>query len=87
MTTQLPSALQAKHQAQLLRSKMATDGTPISHAKSLELIAHQYGFRDWNAMIASVGDCPPIAWAPGDKVEGAYSQRKLSANLFAFSSL
>ena len=83
MTTQLPSASQAKHQAQRLRSKTATDGTPISHAKSLELIAHQYGFRDWNAMIASVGGGPRKDWAPGDKVEGAYLSHSFTARVVA----
>ena len=59
MNTQLPSASQAKDQAKRLRTKMAEDSTSVGHAKSLELVAHQHGFRDWNAMLAAIGNGPP----------------------------
>lgn len=44
MTNQLPSTAQVKDQAKRLRKKMTEDGTPIGHAKSLELIAINTGF-------------------------------------------
>jgi len=61
MNTQLPSAAQVKDQAKRLRTKMSEDGASIGHAKSLELVAHQHGFRDWNTMFAAIGNGRPRA--------------------------
>ncbi len=58
---------------------MADAGTPIGHAKSLELIAHQHGFRDWNAMHAAVANGSPKEWAVGDRVQGTYLSQPFSA--------
>lgn len=87
MNTQLPSAMQAKDQAQRLRAKMAEDGTPIGHAKSLELVAHQHGFRDWNTMSEAVGNGPPKDWAPGDKVKGTYLSQPFTAQIVGVALL
>ena len=81
MTTSLPSAFQAKDQAKRLRAKMVDAGAPIGHAKSLELIAHQYGFRDWNTMIAAVGNGPPQDWVPGNVVSGTYLSHPFKARV------
>lgn len=54
MNTQPPSTLEVKDQAKRLRAKMAEGGAPIGHAQSLELVAHQRGSRDWNAMLAAI---------------------------------
>jgi hypothetical protein len=87
MNTQLPSAAQAKDQAKRLRIKMTEDGTPIGHAKSLELIAHQHGFRDWNTMLTAIGNGPPKGWAVGDKVTGAYLSQSFSAHIISISMM
>lgn len=87
MNTRLPSALQAKDQAKRLQTKMAEDGMPIGHAKSLELVAHQHGFRDWNTMIAAVGNGPPRDWGPGDKVKGTYLSQPFTAHVVAVAIL
>lgn len=85
MNTQLPSATHAKGQAQRLRAQMAEDGAPIGHAKSLELVAHQHGFRDWNAMFAAIGNRPPKGWAIGDKVSGTYLSQPFAAHVVSVS--
>ena len=49
------------------------DGVPVGHSRSLELLAHQYGYRDWNTLHARAGNQParsPVA--PGDRVAGHY---------------
>ena len=85
MNTQLPSAAQAKDQAKRLRTKMAEDGTSIGHAKSLELVAHQHGFRDWNTMFAAIGNGPPKGWAIGDKVSGTYLSQPFTGHVVSIS--
>lgn len=85
MNNQLPSTAQAKEQAKRLRKKMTEDGTPIGHAKSLELIAHQHGFRDWNTMCTAIGNRPPNGWAVGEKVKGTYLSQPIEATVISIS--
>lgn len=87
MNTQLPSAAQAKDQAKRLRTKMAEDGTLIGHAKSLELVAHQHGFRDWNTMFAAIGNGPPKGWTIGAKVSGTYLSQPFTGQLVSISTV
>ena len=52
MTTQthptaVPSADVLKSQAKRLRADLAAQGTALSHAATLEMVAHQWGARDW----------------------------------------
>lgn len=62
-----------KSQARRLRAKLSSDGEPITHSSSLELLAHQYGFKDWNTLHAAVGNGPPSCPATlGTKVRGKY---------------
>ena len=81
MNTKLPSEMQLKDQARRLRTKMIEEGTPIGHAKSLELVAHQHGYRDWNAMSAAVDNRSSWGLAPGDKVTGIYLSQPFSARV------
>lgn len=62
-----------KAQAKRLRQELAGQGTAISHAQALELVAHQNGARDWNtlrALAARPGNNRPLA--VGDRVAGRY---------------
>jgi hypothetical protein len=62
-----------KQQARRLRASLATSGNPVSHGRALELVAHQYGFRDWNTAFAASGnraEGPPANL--GDHVSGRY---------------
>lgn len=83
MTMTPPSLPEAKDQAKRLRSRLAAEGTEISHGKALELVAHQYGFRDWNTMHAAIGNRPPVPWVVGAKVRGHYLSQAFEAEILA----
>jgi len=70
--TQLPSIEELKQQARRLRDGLAEDGDFISHSESLELIARQYGKRDWNTLHAAVGNRRPAPLNVGARVKGRY---------------
>ena len=83
-TTQLPSLDALKDQAKRLRDALARQGTQINHSKSLELIAGQYGFRDWNTLHAKVGNMPPKrALALGDTASGRYLGKRFTGKVIA----
>ena len=69
----LPPRDVLKDQARRLRKSLETASQPVSHGRSLELIAGQYGYRDWNTLSASA---PSIRARPpvhvGDAVRGTY---------------
>ncbi len=76
----LPSISTAKKHARrlALRSPEPRPG----HAKSLEMVAHRHGFRDWNTLSAVVrqrlADCPVIE---GTRVTGHYMGQPVSATV------
>ena len=45
----------AKLMAKELRATLAGRGTDISHGEALELVARQFGARDWNTLAAAIG--------------------------------
>lgn len=59
-----------KSQAKRLRTYLATKNIEINHSGSLEALAAQHGYRDWNTLSAHCGetDWPEI----GERVEGTY---------------
>jgi len=71
MTTQIPSTDVLKSQAKRLRADLASQGKPVSHAATLEMVAHQWGARDWNTLSAQAS-APAHGWTPGDRVSGNY---------------
>lgn len=77
------SVEEAKKQAKLLRAKLATEGMNVSHSKSLELIAQQHGYRDWNTLFAQYGNKPSRAWQVGDIVSGRYLSQPFDAEIIA----
>ncbi|MFP5077141.1 glyoxalase superfamily protein [Rhizobium sp. YIM 134829] len=69
----LPSLQALKDQAKRLRGTLNARGGDLSHGQALELIARQYGYRDWNTLHAALGnrrDFDP--YALGSRVRGAY---------------
>ena len=60
-TIPIPSIDVLKQQAKRLRAGLAEDGDFISHSESLELVAKQYGLRDWNTLFAAAGNRPSLA--------------------------
>lgn len=87
MSHQLPTAAEAKDQAQRLRAQLADQGTHIVHGNALELVARQYGFRDWNTFHAAIGNRPPSGWTPGGRVQGSYLSQPFEATVVAVEML
>ncbi|WP_417270061.1 glyoxalase superfamily protein [Celeribacter sp.] len=83
MNAPLPTARQAKELAKRLRMKLADDGTEIGHGASLEMIAHQHGFRDWNTMSAALAGGPSHDWPIGAKVSGTYLSQPFTATVMS----
>jgi hypothetical protein len=83
-TTLLPSLDALKDQAKRLRDALARQGTQINHSRSLELIASQYGFRDWNTLHAKLGNMPPKkVLSLGDKASGRYLGKAFTGKIIA----
>ena len=68
----LPALSDLKDQAKRLRSALETEGDFITHSDALELIARQYGFRNWNTLHAAVGNRPAEPYHVGGRITGAY---------------
>ncbi|MGJ8562164.1 MAG: glyoxalase superfamily protein [Alphaproteobacteria bacterium] len=85
---QLPSLKIVKELAKRLRSDLADDDTSISHSKSLELISHQLGFKDWNTLHFAIGNRPtsrPIN--VGDILNGRYLGQSFEAEVLGVKSM
>lgn len=54
-----------KSMARRLRADLAAREVAVSHSEALELVAHQYGVRDWNTLAAQ-----PPGGAPASAPEG-----------------
>lgn len=69
----LPSIEELKEQARRMRIRHAANGEPINHAKALEVLSHQQGYKDWNSLHAAIkkylADCPV---SMGESVRGTY---------------
>ena len=83
MTPNPVSVADAKALARKLRAGLAKEGTDISHGQSLEMVARQSGFRDWNAFCASDDARRPMDWSVGDRVRGRYLGQSFEAEIFA----
>lgn len=70
-TTTIPTRDALKAQAKRLRADLALRGQSITHAQALETIAHQWGARDWNTLVAQAAGHHP-GYAPGQRVRGTY---------------
>ncbi|WP_026616169.1 glyoxalase superfamily protein [Ensifer aridi] len=87
-TRRLPSLDVLKDQAKRLRSRLASEGEEISHSKSLELIAAQYGFRDWDTLHAAASNRPPFnPWMLGSRVTGHYLGQAFEAEILSAQAL
>lgn len=87
-TTTLPSLDALKDQARRLRTRLAAEGETIGHSRSLELIAAQYGFRDWNTLHAAVGNRPPFnPWMLGSRVKGRYLGQAFEGEILSVQAL
>ncbi|MET3598199.1 glyoxalase superfamily protein [Martelella mangrovi] len=80
----LPSLEAVKDQAKRLRAHLDREGEAITHSRALELIAAQYGFRDWNTLHARIGNRPPLnPWLLGSRVSGTYLGHAFNAEIIS----
>ena len=78
----LPNISDLKSQAKRLRSALTErTGAPVSHAQALELIARQYGYRDWNTASAKCGRNGGGTFHVGDRVSGFYLQKPFTGEV------
>ena len=88
MTTQtLPDIAELKAQAKRLRAALVDDGDFITHSESLELLAKQYGFRDWNTLHARAGNRPSEPYRVGDQRSGAYLGQSFTGEIVSVKRL
>lgn len=87
MTASLPSIVDLKGQAKRLRSQLEIMGTRVSHSKSLELVAHQYGCRDWNTLCATARARPAMPLNIGDPVRGRYLSEPFTGRVVGIQML
>lgn len=77
---------EAKAQAKALRAALLAQGTAISHAQALELIARQQGARDWNTLHARLAQRnAPAALALNDRVRGRYLGQPFTGQITGLS--
>ncbi|MDM8010508.1 MAG: glyoxalase superfamily protein [Parasphingorhabdus sp.] len=82
------SLKELKQQARRLRSDIAQDAAPISHSKSLEMVAHQRGFKDWNTLHASASNRPDFEkLSLGDTVTGRYLGQSFRGEVVAIRTI
>lgn len=86
-STDLPPIEDLKQQAKRLRAGLSEDGDFISHSESLELVAKQYGMRDWNTLHAAVGNrrMPPVSVSA--RVKGWYLGQAFSGEVLGVQTL
>lgn len=51
----------AKSMAKALRAAMAERNLELSHSETLEIVARQFGFDDWNILAAEIAADAPVA--------------------------
>lgn len=72
--------------AKALRAALQNQGTAISHAQALELVAQQHGARDWNTLHARLAlRNAPAPLALGDRVKGEYLGQKFTGLVIGLS--
>ena len=77
-----------KAQAKRLRSALAATGQTLTHSQSLEALARQRGYRDWNTLHAAMGNQPPAPpVALGDEVSGTYLGRPIRGEIIGVRAL
>ena len=83
----LQSVKDAKSQARALRESLAAQGTTITHARALEVVAHQNGARDWNTLQAKLSAAEPRPFNLNDEVRGHYLGQEFTGRIVALSKV
>jgi hypothetical protein len=83
----LPELSTLKDQARRLRAALEAEGDFITHSDSLELVARQRGYRDWNTLHAAAGNRPRDPFTVGARVRGRYLGQAFTGELLAVRRL
>ncbi len=75
----IPPVDELKAQAKRLREDLRAKDVTLSHSEALEMLARQYGVRDWNTLHAKAGNRMHLR--VGDRVEGRYLGQPFSAEI------
>ncbi|MBB4573886.1 glyoxalase superfamily protein [Rhizobium lentis] len=90
MTTTYPGIDELKAQAKRLRQAMNDRRTALTHSAALEMIARQYGARDWNTLAALAAKPNAAAKTPlfvGAHIRGRYLNQPFTGEVLALSAL
>ena len=83
MTSLITNREQAKARARELRAERAARGNTISHSESLELVAAELGYRDWNTASARLSNEPDVPLQVGDEVAGRYLKQPFQGRVLS----
>lgn len=84
--SRIPGVSELKEQAKRLRSVLTARQQPVSHGAALELMAAQYGYRDWNTLQAIADQpapLPPCPYQIGSRVSGRYLGQAFQATILS----
>ncbi len=83
-----PNIDRMKQQARRLRLALEEQGNRVSHSKTLEMVALQHGYKDWNTLYAGLGnnnqDSP---FYLGEQVKGRYLGQKFAGKITGIQSM
>ena len=86
--SQVPPIGTLKTQAKRLRTELANDGVSVSHSKSLEILAHQHGYKDWNGLYAAAQTNSILSTLRiGQSVDGIYLGQKVVGEIIGLQKL
>lgn len=82
---EFPTVGNLKQQARRLRQQLQTRNLDLSHSAALEMVAQQYGFRDWNTLSAKaerpLSNGRPQTLRVGQTLRGTYLGQPFTAEL------
>ena len=76
-----------KSEAKALRHSLAKDGTEVTHSRSLEMLAHWYGARDWNTLSGLARQQRPAIPQVGARTSGRYLGQSFQGEVIGFQKL
>ena len=87
MTNTITTRRQAKARAMELRAEARQQGKSLSHARALEAVAHELGYRDWNTASARLSNQSEIPLQVGERVTGRYLKQPFNGRVHAVREL
>ncbi|MEZ5812603.1 MAG: glyoxalase superfamily protein [Rhizobiaceae bacterium] len=81
----MTSTIDYKQHARRLRTALGETGIDISHSGALELVAKQFGARDWNTLAASPVEPDAAPFSVGQRVEGTFNDKPAMGRVIGLS--